>query len=42
MPVTQVDDGDWQYTIGDGRPGPVWTRLQQALEASTRKKEAVA
>ncbi|MEA5445475.1 D-amino acid aminotransferase [Gammaproteobacteria bacterium AB-CW1] len=40
MPVTRVDE----QTIGEGRPGPVWARVQAALEASTRqgKKQAVS
>lgn len=42
MPVTRVDFGDHEYRIGTGRPGPVWARLQKALETSTRGKEAVA
>lgn len=42
MPVTRVDSGDHEYRIGTGRPGPVWARLQKALEATTRRKEAVA
>ena len=31
FPVTRLDDAP----VGDGRPGPVWTRMRRALQAMT-------
>jgi D-alanine transaminase len=33
MPVVSLDD----VTVGDGRPGPVATRLQEALRVRSRR-----
>lgn len=43
MPVTRVDGNEAPITIGSGRPGPLWARLQAALETATgRSRKPVA